>query len=536
VPDPDSRLSEEPLVVNQYPRILQATDRLLAALVVALVLGSALCFGGAVWWFRPALAALAFMLSLTMIARLLLERRMPFFKSPLTLLGFLALGLGLLQLTALPASVARRLSPAAQEIYSFGVIPALARADFPAMPLDEPAQIRSPATLDRAATLRWVFGALACLGTFWTVSHFTDRLKRLYLIWGCILTAFLVNGAFGFVQITGQVEGLYGLLRPGAAPSWAPTLSDLLDSPTSTSLRRVNDLSIATTGAAPQPAAVVPEQPALMGTMMGGYGGFLAFGAFALPLGLALVLHTLSPRGSREGLASRLHHKGQGSLIVLLLLMLVSSAFLVGMSTGPIFCVPFIAGLAVVGLPSARGSRGWSLGLTALLVTSVVLGVVVVASWPTVVGGSPPVARAPWDAARLIWRESLAIFSDFPIVGTGLGSFSAIYPYVKAHDASPTTAMSSLVQWGVESGAIGLALLAATVAWSLSRLPGAIGRVGSADRTLAFGLIGAALGFSLWSVVHWAVELPAVAISASALGGTWNRWLAGGTDLFVDRG
>jgi hypothetical protein len=121
-------------------------------------------------------------------------------------------------------------------------------------------------------------------------------------------------------------------------------------------------------------------------------------------------------------------------------------------------------------------------------------------------------------------------------VGTGLGSFSAIHPYFKAHDASSTTAMSSLVQWGVESGAIGLALLAATVVWSLSRLPGALRSVGSADRTLAYGLIGAALGFSLWSVVHWAVELPAVAISASALGGTWNRWLAGGTDLFVDRG
>ena len=53
---------------------------------------------------------------------------------------------------------------------------------------------------------------------------------------------------------------------------------------------------------------------------------------------------------------------------------------------------------------------------------------------------------------------------------------------------------------------------------------------------LAHGLIGAAVGFSLWSIVHWTVELPAVAISASALGGTWNRWLAGGTDLFVERG
>ena len=139
------------------------------------------------------------------------------------------------------------------------MIPALARADFPAAPLDEPAQIRSPATLDRAATLRWVFGALACLGIFWTVSHFTDRLKRLYLIWGCVVTAFLVNGAFGLVQITGQVEGLYGHLRPGAAPIWAPSVSDLLDSPTLTSLRRVNDLSSAATVAAPSPRPWFPS-------------------------------------------------------------------------------------------------------------------------------------------------------------------------------------------------------------------------------------------------------------------------------------
>ena len=96
--------------------------------------------------------------------------------------------------------------------------------------------------------------------------------------------------------------------------------------------------------------------------------------------------------------------------------------------------------------------------------------------------------------------------------------------------------MSSLLQCGVESGAVGLGLLAMAGLWCVCRLPVCLKRVGSADRTLAYGLIGAALGFSLWSVVHWTVELPAVAISASALGGTWNRWLAGGTDLFVERG
>ena len=98
--------------------------------------------------------------------------------------------------------------------------------------------------------------------------------------------------------------------------------------------------------------------------------------------------------------------------------------------------------------------------------------------------------------------------------------------------------MSSLLQWGVEAGAAGLGLILALARALVpaSGCPAGLGRVGSVDRSLAHGLIGAALGFSLLAVVHWTVELSAVAISASALGGTWNRWLAGGTDLFVERG
>ncbi len=92
------------------------------------------------------------------------------------------------------------------------------------------------------------------------------------------------------------------------------------------------------------------------------------------------------------------------------------------------------------------------------------------------------------------------------------------------------------MQVGAEGGTVGLGLMALAGAWSLFRLPRAVRCVGSADRSLVFGLIGAAIGFTLLSVVHWTVELPAVAIAASAWGGTWNRWLAGGTDLFVDLG
>ena len=509
--------------MNRHSRIISAIDAVLTALVVALVLGSALCFGGVVWWFRPFFASLAFALSLAMLLRLLLERRLPILKSPLTLLAFLALGLGLLQLFPLPASLAHRLSPRAQEIYSLGVIPDLARADLPSVELGEPAHIRSPATLDRSATLRWLFGALACLAVFWTVSHFADRLTRLYLVWGCVLAAFLLNGAFDLVQIAGGVEGLFGCFRPGAAPVWAPSNIDLLDSPSSSSLRRLTD-AFPSPGRAPvQLAVLVPEEPVLLGTMMASTGAFLAFGSLALPLGLAIILHMLSARGSRETLSSRLSHHGQGSLIVLLLILLVSSAFLVGMASGPTFCVPFLVGVA-----AGRAHFGCSLTRLGdwLDGTSSGLGrprcsferpLASRCGRPTscrfrVLGeGSAPLDRQPGNCSQLSnRRHRFRKLQRDPSVRKNPRSI------LNYGDEQPP-AMDCRVRRDR------LGAFIAAVLWVLHRLPGIIKRVGSADRTLAFGLIGAAIGFSLWSVVHWTVELPAVAISASSL------WVEPGT-------
>ena len=41
------------------------------------MLGSTVCFGGAVWWFPPAVAWLAFLLVSTQLVQLLVEGRMP---------------------------------------------------------------------------------------------------------------------------------------------------------------------------------------------------------------------------------------------------------------------------------------------------------------------------------------------------------------------------------------------------------------------------------------------------------------------------
>lgn len=517
-------------------RIIAATDRALITALVALVLGSGLCFGGAVWWFPPALAMLAFLMVLGRLVQCAVEGRMTLLKSPMTPLGLLALALGVAQLLPLPGPVARRLSPVAQEVWATGTWDRLVRQDDPEAEAISPAQIRSPATLDRAATLRWLVGATACLAVFWTVSHFVDRRRRLFWLLGSVLAIFLLNTAIGIVQLGGGTEGLFGFLMPGRSPAWAPTLDDLSATPSPAALHR---LEAPERGATPtvEPIATVPERPYLLGTMMGGPGALLAMGSMAMPLGLALLLHVLAPRGSRESLSDRLGASGQGSLALLLVVLLSAGSFLAGMMAGPWFCWPFAAAIGLVGLPGiiAPGVRWAAAGLTLLLLTALGLGASSVAAWPVYLGSQPPVPPISWESTSRLWSDCRPILADFPAVGTGLGTFPTVQAYFKSQDVPSGPAMSTLLRCAVEAGWAGMALLGLAALWSACRVPSCLRSVGSADRALAHGLIGAAVGFSLWSVLHWTIELPAVAISASALGGTWNRWLAGGTDLFVDR-
>jgi hypothetical protein len=516
-------------------RLLALTDRALAVLLAVLLAGTTLAFGGETWWAAPAIAVLTAAIVLASLVRVVLVGRMPVLKSPLVFLGLLALGLAAVQLAPLPGPVAGRISPRSREVYALGALSRPVLAADPTIALPEPAGIRSPVTVDRSATLRWLAGATACLALFWGVSQFADRLGRLYVVWGSIVAAFILNTAIAVVQLIGGSGGLYGFIEPGKGPSWAPSAHDLLTSPNAAALRTVAEGG----GEHPPWASLRPDRPFFIGSLMGGPGAYLALGSIGLPLSLALLLQLMAPRGSREGFWARLGETGQGGLVVLLAGMLAIGAGVVGLLAGPALAVPFAIALMMVGLPSAwpSGLRWSGLALTALSLAGLASGVALGALLSRMPGAAGlPVAAGGWGAAARVWADARAIVADFPVFGAGLGSFAAIYPSYKATDAATTTALSSLVQWWVEAGAAGLALLMAAAAWCLVRLPGAVRRVGTADRALAFGLIGAAAGFSLFSVVHWTIELAAVAIAASALGGACDRWLAGGTDLFVERG
>ncbi|WP_254053370.1 O-antigen ligase family protein [Singulisphaera sp. GP187] len=503
-------------------------------MLATLLVGTTLAFGGAVWWAGPLISGLTFLFVLACLLQIALAGKMRLLKSPLTLLGLLALVLGIVQLAPLPAPLASRFSPRSQQVYSLGFFPDRVRELDASIPLPDPAMNRSPITVDRAATLHWIVGASVCLALFWGVSHYTDRLRRLYLIWGCLLGVFFLNTCFVVVQVVGRSSGLYGLFEPGFGPMWAPTNSDLMTSPNSLVLRSVAGSS----SSHPSWGQLFPDRPFLVGTLMGGPDAYLALASFGLPLALAMLLQLIAPRGSRALLTVRLAESGQSGLVVLLSILLVTSALMVGLLAGPLLSLPFAFGLILVGLPSAwpTGVRWTGLGLTLLALTGLGSGIgtrLIVEKLPDT---PAPISAVSLQAASRVWADSWTMTRDFPIFGTGLGSFTSIYPSYKTQDETRTNALSSLLQWWVESGFVGLALLLVGMIWCLYRLPGAVRRVGTADRALVFGLIGAAAGFSLYAVIHWTIELAAVAVAVSALGGVCNRWLAGGTDLFVERG
>ena len=187
--------------MNARQTILAVCDRLLGWLLAAVILGATLGFGGTAWWFRPWLAAGVTALVLLKLFQDLLTGRTPILKTPLGLLGLAALGLAVLQMAPLPGRLAERLSPTARAVYTRGALPDLVLADDADATSAETLPIRSPASLDRSATLHWLVLATACLGVFWCTSHFTDRLGKLYLVWGAVIAGFMLNSALALVQV-----------------------------------------------------------------------------------------------------------------------------------------------------------------------------------------------------------------------------------------------------------------------------------------------------------------------------------------------
>jgi hypothetical protein len=502
------------------------------ALVGALLLGSVLAFGGEVWWYPPVLAAGCVLVVLVHLAHEAASGRVRLMRSPGTVLLLGVAALGVFQLVPLPAQLAAR--------HSVRAVTGLAADGEPTAPNEGAESLtlvqgRVLISADRPATLRWVVGLVACAAVMAVAGHHVDRVARLRWVWGSVVVGFGVCTLVGALQLAGGSSGAYGLWSPGSGPAWAPSRFEVAEGP---SVSRLRPLESRNAEGEPRWLVARLDPTPAIGALVAGPGAYLALGALAIPLAFALALHRVAPRGSREPLGARLRDSGGIAPLLLLLATGFGGCALTGYLVGGPGLAAVLTGVGVLGLANLRGSG------TARMAAVIVLG----AAAAGFVGhalahtlgppeGSP--ARpgdAGWAQSLDVQKEAVRMGLRFPVAGVGLGGFDAIYPQVKRHDARSSHLAGSVLQFWAETGVAGGLLIAAGLVWAVWRLPGAWRRVGTADRALAGGMLGTLAAFAAASFVHWTVALPCVAVAAAAVAGTINRWLAGGTDLFLEAG
>ena len=289
-------------------RTLEWTDRLQATILVMMLVGSVLAFGGIVWWWRPVLSGLAVALVVLGFGRVAIEGRARIRLSPLPVLGVLTLGLAIVQLVPIPPSLAGRIAPESRSLYAQGLLAKKALADDPQADFPEPLASRTPTTIDRSATLRWCFDASIGLIVLITAARFSRKLGRTMVIWGSVVSVFGLLTGFGLVQWIGNAPGLWGFLTPGSAPFSAPSTLDLLHAPGTSVLRPLAEED----GAVGAWMLARPERPFFIGGLLGGTGAYLAIAALGLPLSLTVLLQLLAPRGSREPMETASPERGLG--------------------------------------------------------------------------------------------------------------------------------------------------------------------------------------------------------------------------------
>jgi len=257
---------------------------------------------------------------------------------------------------------------------------------------------------------------------------------------------------------------------------------------------------------------------------------FAGFLAAALPCGLALILHRARrrrgprPTRLRDRLVDQLSPEGIRSLLLGLLLVVGIAGLLLSLSrAGTALGIAALA--ATVVTAGRKGLR------TRLVVATLV---VAVAAVPLAQIGadrlSDRFARSKDDLLSghraVVWSDTSSMALDFPVVGTGFGTFSAVYPLYRSPEVRLffDHAHNDLLQALAEGGVIGIFFLGMILLPVGRRIVGAFAGAGG---TLAVGIAAGLMALLLHELIDFNLHIPSNAALAAILAGTllglsWN--------------
>ena len=129
--------------------------------------------------------------------------------------------------------------------------------------------------------------------------------------------------------------------------------------------------------------------------------------------------------------------------------------------------------------------------------------------------------EAAWNARPVIYKASLALWTMFPIFGTGLGSFEEAFTIVQPAEISGRVwnhAHNDWLEVLVTTGAIGAVVVLAGV-WmtGLALWRVLTGSRSSSSRAFALGALGAAIAVGLHSLLDFGLTMPANAFTLAVV-------------------
>jgi len=264
---------------------------------------------------------------------------------------------------------------------------------------------------------------------------------------------------------------------------------------------------------------------------------FAGYMELALGLSLGMLLAEIQLFKERSGFrgtggyfAWLLHREGSRAWMLSVAALLMVVALMASLSRGGV--LSFGAACILFGLrtltqgggseaetPQTRRRKGVRVvaaaGLAGILLIMVLLAL-------------SPLARARWSAIhdsslryRLdIWSDSIKALSDFTLTGTGLGSFSEIFPHYMSTPISSrvTHAENEYLQWTFETGFLGFVLWASVAFAATHQIAFRLeSRRDFTARCLGYGALFSLISIAIHNLGDFNMHIPSNALTMMAI-------------------
>jgi len=361
-----------------------------------------------------------------------------------------------------------------------------------------------PISLVPGATLEALAKIITVLSAVFATLALVRTRAMLYVCVAAATFAVLVSSAVGIMQEGPQQEKIYWVraLPEGQGPR--PWRSFRLDPALSSGVSRLE--SVEGEGGAFFARSVN------VGDVFGPYANSNHFGGLVeivLPVLLALLAALLAARrggwGEEGGFASTA--EGGFSLLAIFTILLGGGAVVYAGSAGAL--VGMGAGFAVV-LLAAAWRRGKSRGAVVFLVC---LAAVVLAGAFLFRTQARERLRTKIERRWDVWEDAVRAARDFPVTGSGLGTYSYVAPRYEDTEAKYLFAHNDYLQFVLEGGLVASGIAAVLVIWQFVHLlRGAFAREDIYMSALSAGAAGSMAAVAVHSLFDFNLHVPANAL------------------------